>query len=103
MKNLTFAALAVAFTATGSGAGVIERACLSSGREAANRALCGCIQEAADLTLNGGDQRMAADFFRDPHRAQEVRQSANNRNEAFWQRYKRFGSTAEEFCAYARG
>ncbi len=103
MKNLTLAALAVAFSATASGAGVIERACLTSGREAASRALCGCIQDAANLTLDGGDQRVAAKFFRDPHRAQEVRQSDSGRNRAFWQRYKKFGSTAEQFCGYARG
>jgi len=37
-------------------------------------------------------------FFADPHRAQEVRQSDNPRDEAFWQRYKAFASRAENIC-----
>ncbi len=76
----------------------IERACLNSERSAGNRALCGCIQDAANLTLTSRDQRMAAEFFDDPHRAQEIRQSDRRSHEAFWQRYKNFGQTAEIFC-----
>ena len=41
---------------------------------------------------------MAAEFFDDPHRAQEIRQSDRRSHEAFWQRYKNFGQTAEIFC-----
>ena len=76
----------------------IERACLNSERSSGNRALCGCIQDAANLTLTSRDQRMAAEFFDDPHRAQEIRQSDRRSHEAFWQRYKNFGQTAEIFC-----
>lgn len=98
MKKLVFAAVITAFTAPLAHAGNIERACLKSGRSSASRALCGCIQQAADLTLNRSDQKLAAKFFADPHRAQEIRQSDNRSHEAFWQRYKEFGATAEAFC-----
>ena len=80
-------------------AGVIERACLSSERASGNRALCGCIQSAADRTLTGSDQRTAARFFRDPDRAQQVRMSDRARDRAFWERYRAFGSYAERVCA----
>ena len=76
----------------------IERACLKSDRGQGNRALCGCIQDAANLTLTSRDQRLAATFFADPHRAQEVRRSERRSDEAFWQRYRNFGQTAETFC-----
>lgn len=76
----------------------IEQACLKSERSRGQSALCGCIQDAADMTLSAGDQKLAATFFEDPHRAQEVRQSDSRRNEAFWQRYENFGLTAETFC-----
>jgi hypothetical protein len=72
---------------------------MSSGRSAANRQLCGCIQQVADRTLTGADQRKAAKFFSDPHQAQEVRQSDHAAHEAFWRRYKNFGATAEAMCA----
>ncbi len=80
-------------------ADVIERACLSSERAAGNRALCGCIQSAANRTLSSGDQRAAARFFRDPDRAQDVRMSSRASDRAFWERYKAFGSYAERACA----
>jgi hypothetical protein len=79
-------------------AGVIERACLGSDRPAASRILCGCIQNVADLTLDRRDQRLAAKFFRDPHMAQEVRQSDKRSHEIFWQKYKKFGASAESYC-----
>lgn len=79
-------------------AGDIERACLGSERASGNRALCGCIQDAADLTLSTSDQRRAAGFFRDPHQAQVVRQSDRRSDEVFWDRYKQFGEAAETFC-----
>lgn len=80
-------------------AGPIERACLSSDRKAASRTLCGCIQQAADLTLRPGDQRRAAKFFRDPDEAQQVRMSKSDNDNEFWDRYKNFGATAEAYCA----
>jgi len=80
-------------------AGDIERACLGSERAGGNRALCGCIQDAADLTLSTRDQRRAAGFFADPDATQVVRQSDRRSDEVFWDRYRRFGETAESFCA----
>ena len=79
-------------------AGPIETACLRSDRPAASRSVCGCVQDAANLTLSKGDQRLAASFFKDPQKAQDIRQSDRSSHEAFWQRYKEFGAAAETFC-----
>lgn len=80
-------------------ADVIQRACMGSDRPAANVQLCSCIQQAADMTLSGRDQRRAVRFFRDPHEAQVVRQSDRRSDEEFWLRYKSFGETAEAVCS----
>ena len=76
----------------------IEQACVKSSRGVGSHALCGCIQDAANLTLSTKDQRLAATFFADPNRAQEIRQSDRRHHEAFWERYQNFGQTAETFC-----
>ncbi|WGH79867.1 hypothetical protein [Jannaschia ovalis] len=81
--------------------GPIQTACLRADRSAANRQLCGCVQAAADAKLSSGEQSRAVRFFRDPHHAQEVRQSDRRRDEAFWKRYKDFVSTAERICRVA--
>lgn len=78
-------------------AGPIERACMASDR-GANRSLCGCIQQAADMTLSGGDQRRAAKFFKDPEAAHSTWVSQSRSDDAFWERYKSFGQTAEAYC-----
>lgn len=80
-------------------AGPIENACLSSNRSAANRSLCSCIQQVADITLGGGDQRLAASFFKNPDRAQQVRMSKSSKDDAFWSRYVVFGQQAQMACA----
>jgi hypothetical protein len=98
MKKLIFAAVVFTCAAQVAQAGTIERACLSSDRRAASRSLCNCIQRAADMTLTYRDQRTASKFFKDPHKAQEVRQSGGTSNEAFWRRYKAFGQTAQASC-----
>ena len=98
MRYLTIAALAVCAAAGSAGAGTIERACLASDRPK-TRALCGCIQQAANVTLSGREQRMAARLFADPHRAQVMRQSNRLHHESFWQRYQQFGATAEAYCS----
>ncbi|ARE42131.1 hypothetical protein RGUI_3990 [Rhodovulum sp. P5] len=97
MRTLAIAAILAALSVPAS-AGPIERACLQSDRPGASRGLCGCIQEVADLTLSRGDQNRAVKFFRDPHQAQEVRQSDRRSDERFWQRYKKFGATAANYC-----
>lgn len=92
-----FAALLPAMTSLAA-AGPIERACMASDR-GASRSLCGCIQQAADMTLSGGDQRRAAKFFKDPEAAHSTWISQSKSDDAFWERYKSFGQTAEAYCA----
>ena len=98
MRYTAIAVFAFCAAAGTAQAGAIEQACLASDRPK-TRALCGCIQQAADVTLSGRDQRMAARFFADPHRAQVMRQSDRSNHESFWQRYQRFGATAEAYCS----
>jgi len=101
-KTLTLAAMAVTslvlLSATAF-AGPIETACNRSNRQAASPAMCGCLQQVADMTLRGADQKRAAKFFTDPEQAQEVRMSTSDRDNEFWDRYKNFGATAEAYCA----
>lgn len=78
-------------------AGPIERACMASDR-GGSRSLCGCIQQAADMTLSGGDQRRAAKFFKNPDAAHATWVSQSKSDDAFWDRYKSFGQTAEAYC-----
>jgi hypothetical protein len=102
MKPIALAAAFVAFLpviSNSASAGPIERACMASDRGAASRTLCGCIQQAADMTLSGGDQRRAAKFFKDPEAAHSTWISQSASDDAFWERYKSFGQTAESTCA----
>ncbi|WOI56955.1 hypothetical protein [Palleronia sp. LCG004] len=99
MKKLTAITLLAICAGGASHAGVIERACLGSDRSQASRGLCGCIQQVADVTLTRRDQRVAARFFKDPHRSQEIRQSDNPNDELFWRKYRSFGTTAENYCS----
>lgn len=89
----------LALFATSVLAGPIERACDKSDRKAASRALCDCIQQAADMTLSNGDQRRAVSFFKDPDKAHKVWMSKSNGDDAFWERYKSFGAQAEAMCS----
>ncbi|MEM8631360.1 MAG: hypothetical protein AAGF74_08985 [Pseudomonadota bacterium] len=103
MKTLSFAVLAATlvlqFPATVVSASVLERACVASPRAPGQRQLCSCIQRVADQMLTAQDQRRAARFFDDPHQAQVTRQSDNRSDEAFWERYKAFGQSAERICS----
>ncbi|OYW60775.1 MAG: hypothetical protein B7Z10_11720 [Rhodobacterales bacterium 32-66-7] len=97
--KLAVAILAVLPFITAPGlAGAIQKACMASDR-GGNRALCGCIQEAADITLSDSDQRRAAKFFKDPEKAHATWVSQSRSDDAFWERYKNFGQTAEAYCA----
>lgn len=78
--------------------GDVSKACMASDRRAASPRLCSCVQQAANSTLSGAEQRRAAKFFDDPHDAQETRQSDNASDERFWLRYKRFAATASQMC-----
>lgn len=102
MKPFFYALALTGLTAGSAPAGgMIEKACIRAGREAASQSLCACIQQVANQTLNRRDQRLAASFFKDPHKAQVIRQSDRRSHEDFWQRYKTFGAEAEDFCAGA--
>ena len=80
-------------------AGIIERACRSSGRNAATPQLCRCIQRVANDSLTRTDRKKAAKLFKDPHMAQEIRQSDRRSDERFWKRYKAFGEQARQSCS----
>ncbi|MCM2561498.1 hypothetical protein M8756_05685 [Lutimaribacter sp. EGI FJ00015] len=79
-------------------AGPIDRACNASPRKQKSISLCACIQRVADASLTRREQRQAARFFSDPHRAQETRQSDRPGDELFWKRYRAFGDLAERTC-----
>jgi hypothetical protein len=100
MKSIVLLAAAAAFLPVMSSvavAGPIERACMASDR-GGNRSLCGCNHQAADKTQSGGDQRRAAKFFKDPEAAHATWISQSKSDDAFWDRYKSFGQTAEAYC-----
>lgn len=96
---MTKTLLSVAILLAGSAAfaGPVDSACVRAGRSA-DRNLCGCIQQVADMTLSRADQRRAAAFFKDPEKAQEVRASSRASDNDFWDRYKNFATTAEAYC-----
>ena len=97
-NRIIIAAAAVVLTTPLAMAGPIDSACVRSDRARGNAPLCSCIQQVANQTLSRADQRRAAVFFRDPHKAQEVRTSKTNADNAFWARYRNFASTAEAYC-----
>lgn len=80
-------------------AGVIDRACRTSGRTAATPQMCRCIQAVANSSLSRSERKKAAKFFQDPHMAQQVRQSDRRSDETFWLRYKAFGERARQTCS----
>ena len=98
LNRIIIAAAAIALTAPLAIAGPIDNACIRSDRARGNASLCGCIQQVANQTLSRADQRRAAQFFREPHRAQEVRMSKRDADNAFWARYRSFASAAETYC-----
>lgn len=98
MKTIGIAATLICVSFGAANAGSVERACLNSDRGAGNRALCSCIQDAANVTLTAREQQRAAKFFRDPQLAQDAKMSDRRSDEVFWERYKRFGQTASAFC-----
>lgn len=102
MQKFVLMSAMLVLTACGGGGrvtGDVGKACIAADRKSASNALCSCVQQAADRTLQRGDQKRAAKFFEDPHQAQETRQSDNRSDEAFWLRYKQFSSTAQRMCS----
>lgn len=82
----------------GAVAGPVDTACQQSNR-AASRLLCDCIQRVADMTLTPSDQKLVANIFRNPAKAQDIRQSGRASHREFWTRYTAFGEAAELVCA----
>lgn len=81
--------------------GPIGTACLIHDRRNASRALCGCVQAAADMTLSQADQQRGVRFFSEPEMLNEIKVSDSVANEAFWDRWDRFSETAERLCGSA--
>lgn len=78
--------------------GPIQKACQASDRKARSRARCGCIQAVADRELSSAQQRRGAKYWKNPGKLQEVRQSDNAGNEAFWRAWKGYGQAAARVC-----
>ncbi len=78
--------------------GEIGKACVASDRAAANPRLCGCIQSAANRHLNARDQELAATFFADAEKANDIKINDSRAADAFWERYTAFRRTAERSC-----
>jgi len=98
--GLVMVLLALAACGTGGRvSGDVARACMAGGRQAANPALCSCVQSVANQSLSAAEQRRAASFFEDPQRAQDTRQSSNSGDSAFWHRYRAFADRASAQCA----
>ena len=79
--------------------GPIGTACLIHKRPGATPARCGCVQAAANNTLNQAQQQRSVLFFSEPGRLQDIRQSDAPANERLWEAWKRFAETAEALCA----
>jgi len=84
--------------ACGGVRGEIGAACAESDRRGATDRLCSCVQAAANRHLNARDQALAATFFEDPDRAQEIRARTDRASNAFWDRYLAFTSQAKRSC-----
>lgn len=78
--------------------GEVGKACMAAERTAANPALCSCVQASANQHLNGNDQKLAAAFFADPEKANDMKLSKSRSADAFWDRYKLFSATAQRSC-----
>lgn len=78
--------------------GPIESACRAVQEDAKATAQCGCVQAVANLTLSPAAQRRGAAFFKDPQRAQDIRQSSSALNAAFWEEWAAYGAQAETLC-----
>lgn len=87
------------FQAPPASANVIERACRQLDRSSATPARCACVGKVASQKLSASERRKVAVWFRDPHKAQEVRQSDRRRDEKLWARYRAFGDAASRTCS----
>ena len=100
MKSFRLAAAFAVILPAVSGAAVagpIQKACMASDR-GGDRTLCSCIQQAADMTLSGSDQKRAVGFFKNPDKAHKTWMSKSRSDDAFWDRYKAFEAQAVAIC-----
>jgi hypothetical protein len=81
-----------------AGLGALDRACRKSNRPSATPEMCRCIQRVANDSLTRSERRKAAKFFKDPQRAQNMRQSDRSSDKIMWKKYKVFGQRAREIC-----
>lgn len=79
--------------------GPLRTACLASDRKARSASLCGCIQAVANQTLSSAEQKRAVSFYRNPHLAQEIRQSSRASDKRFWSSYSEYGKRAARVCS----
>jgi len=78
--------------------GKLGNACMDGGRKAANAALCSCIQNVANQSLSGSDERRIVKFFEEPDLAQSTKASQSRSDDAFWDRYRDFTRASERNC-----
>lgn len=78
--------------------GPIGAACLANGRASSTPGRCGCVQAAADLTLNASQQKRSVAYFNDPEELEELKRSQDARDERFWDLWMNFSDTAEAIC-----
>ena len=109
MKNLIILSALVALTACSGGnqsnsgstrgaTGDISRACLAEDRSAANPSLCGCVQRVANAELSSRDRARVVRFLNNPEIANETKLSTTDADDAFWDRYRAYISTARRQC-----
>ena len=79
-------------------AGSVERACLRSGRPAANPSLCACIDASARSTLSISEQQRAARLILSPELSERTLRSKRSGDRAFYKNYSNFAKTAESRC-----
>lgn len=99
---ISMAVILVSMTPAPVDAGTMSRACMNSDRKAKSRQMCNCMQSVANKKLSRRDQATAAKFFKDPHKAQVIRQSDKRSDEQFWKRYKEYGQVFAASCKHLR-
>ncbi|MEN8840562.1 MAG: arginine transporter [Octadecabacter sp.] len=109
MRNIIILSALIVLTACGGGnrgnsgstrgaTGDISRACLAADRSAANPRLCGCVQRVANAELSSRDRARVATFMANPEIANETKISDSTANDAFWDRYRAFITSARRQC-----
>ncbi|MEP0661201.1 MAG: hypothetical protein ABJC87_18335 [Roseobacter sp.] len=72
---------------------------MSQNLRRASLGTCGCLQVAANRTLNAADQKRGARMFGNPERVQAMKLSDSRENERFWGVWAAFADTAEKMCS----